>query len=60
MRYRGNGQSIVMEKKVNFTRVFKVVRLLVDENERLRRENAKLKRLLREGLALISRLEKQK
>jgi hypothetical protein len=59
MRANGNDQSTVMEKKEYFKRGFKVVSLLVDKNERLRRENRKLKRLLREGLDLINRIGRQ-
>lgn len=39
--------------------VSKVVNLLAEENERLKRENAKLRRLLGEGLVLIRRLERK-
>jgi hypothetical protein len=37
-----------------------IIRLLSEENEGLRRENKKLKRLLREGFVLINRIEKEK
>jgi hypothetical protein len=59
MRSKGNEHSIVLEKKEYFKRVFKVVRLLVDEDERLRGENRKLKGLLREGLDLVNRIGRQ-